>query len=200
MAAWMEIFIGENQRLMKTLVFVTQNLNKVEDAKRLLPDFEIKHVGFDVDEIQSLDMKKIVEHKLRQAYEKARRPCFVHDSSLSFDCLNGFPGPFIRYYLKDTVGVEKTCEIAKLFNQFGCQWTTVLGYFDGKKTTFFEETVKGAIPTEPRGTNGYDWDVIFIPEGEKRTFAEMTFEEKQSYAVTGKLLKKFEELLKLHNI
>jgi non-canonical purine NTP pyrophosphatase (RdgB/HAM1 family) len=184
---------------MKTLLFVTQNLNKVEDAKKLLPGFEIEHVDFDVDEIQSLDPHKIVEHKLKQAFEKVGRPCFVHDSSLSFDCLNGFPGPFIRYYLKDTVGVEKTCEIAKLFNQFGTEWTTVLGYFDGKETTFFEERVKGTIPPEPRGTNGYDWDVIFIPEGESRTFAEMSFEEKQSFAVTGKLLKKFEDFLNQTN-
>jgi non-canonical purine NTP pyrophosphatase (RdgB/HAM1 family) len=180
---------------MKTIVFVTQNLNKVEDAKKLLPEFEIEHIDFEVPEIQSLDPKEIAEYKIKFAYDKVQKPCFVMDASLFLDCLNGFPGPFIKWHFKHTVGADKTCEIAKLFNQFGCKWTTVLAYFDGKETHFLEETVSGKLPEKPRGTNGYEWDVIFIPEGDTRTFAEMTFEEKQSYAVTKKLMGRFKELL-----
>ena len=180
---------------MKTLVFVTQNHNKVSDTKKLLPEFTIEHVDFDVPEIQSLDPKEIVEHKLRFAFERVKKPCFVMDASLFLDCLNGFPGPFIKWYFEKTVGAEKTCKIATLFNQFGCNWTTVLGYFDGKETHFLEETVKGSIPKEPRGTNGYHWDTIFIPENEKRTFAEMTFEEKQAFAVTKNLLLRLKETI-----
>ena len=118
------------------------------------------------------------------------------DASLSLDCLNGFPGPFIKWWFEKTVGERKTCEIAKLFNEYGCQWTTVLGYFDGSETHFLEETVKGNLPEKSRGSNGYHWDTIFIPEGEVRTFAEMTFEEKQSFAVTGKLLERLREIVK----
>jgi XTP/dITP diphosphohydrolase len=180
---------------MKQLTFVTQNLNKVADAQKLLSDFEINHIDFDVPEIQSLDPREIVEYKLRFAYEHTKQPCFVMDASLFFDCLNDFPGPFIKWYYSKTVGAEKTCKIAEFFNQPGCHWTTVLGYFDGEQTHFFEETVQGTIPSEPRGSNGYDWDVIFVPEGETRTFAEMTFEEKQEYAVTKKLLAKFAEFI-----
>lgn len=183
---------------MKTIVFVTQNLNKVEDAKKLLPEFEIEHIDFEVPEIQSLDPREITEYKIKYAYEKVQKPCFVMDASLFLDCLNKFPGPFIKWYFKYTVGAEKTCQIAKLFSQYGCRWTTVLAYYDGKETHYLEETVNGKIPEEPRGTNGYEWDVIFVPEGENRTFAEMTFEEKQSYAVTKKLMKRFEELLTTH--
>lgn len=180
---------------MKTLVFVTQNLNKVEDAKKLLPEFEIEHVDFEVPEIQSLDPREVTEYKIKYAYEKLGKPCFVMDASLFLDCLNEFPGPLIKWFFKYTVGAEKTCQIAKLFNQYGCRWTTVLAYFDGNQTHFFEETVYGKIPESPRGENGYEWDVIFIPEGETRTFAEMTFEEKQTFAVTKKLLKKFSDAL-----
>lgn len=180
---------------MKNLVFVTQNKNKLADAQKLLPDFQIEHVDFEVPEIQSMDPKEIVVAKLRFAYELTQKPCFVMDASLFFDCLNGFPGPFIKWWFEKTVGDVKTCEIATLFNERGCQWTTVLGYFDGKETHFLEETVRGSIPNAPRGTNGYNWDTIFIPEGETRTFAEMTFEEKQSYAVTKKLLSRFQEML-----
>lgn len=113
------------------------------------------------------------------------------DTSLSLDCLNGFPGPFIKWYFSNTVGAEKTCQIASLFNQFNCRWSTVLGYFDGANTSFFEEFVDREISPEPSGTNGYDWDVIFIPKGNARTLAEMEFEEKQQYTPTKKLLIRF---------
>lgn len=179
---------------MKKLVFVTQNKNKLTDAQKLLSEFEIEHIDFEVPEIQSLDPKEIVKHKLEYAYDKVQKPCFVMDASLFLDCLDGFPGPFIKWWFEKTVGEEKTCQIAKLFNQYGCAWTTVLGYFDGKGTHFLEETIKGRLPETPRGMNGYHWDTIFIPEGETRTFAEMTFEEKQYYAVTKKLLNRLKEI------
>jgi non-canonical purine NTP pyrophosphatase (RdgB/HAM1 family) len=180
---------------VKKLVFVTQNQNKVNDAKKLMHNFDLEHVDFDVPEIQSLDTREIASYKIKYAYEKVQKPCFVMDASLFFDCLNGFPGPFIKWFFKYTVGAQKTCDIANFFNQHGCRWTTVLAYFDGQKTFFFEETIRGSIASTPRGTNGYEWDVIFVPEGETRTFAEMTFEEKQQYAVTKKLLHAFAQFL-----
>ena len=173
---------------MKTLVFVTQNKNKLADAQRILPEFEIEHVDFDVPEIQSLDPKEIIAHKLSYAYEKIGQPCFVMDSSLSLACLNGFPGPFTKWWFEKTVGEEKTCAIATLFGERGITWTNMLGYFDGRDTHYLEEVLKGALPETPRGTDGYHWDTIFIPEGETETFAEMGFERKQSYAPTKKLL------------
>lgn len=181
---------------LEKLVFVTQNPNKVADAKKLMPGFDIDHIDFEVPEIQSMDPREITEYKIKFAYERVQKPCFVMDASLFLDCLNGFPGPFIKWYYKNTVGAEKTCQIANLFKQPGCKWTTVLGYYDGQDTHFLQEDVKGKVPPTPVGTNGYDWDVIFIPEGEKRTFAQMTFEEKQEYAVTKKLLTRFDRLLR----
>lgn len=178
------------------LVFVTQNQNKVNDARKLLPEFDIQHIDFVVPEIQSLDVKEIIEYKLKYAYEQVKQPCFVMDASLELDCLNGFPGPFVKWYFSKTVGAEKTCQIGNLLNQRGCKWTTVLGYFDGKNSHFIEESVKGSLPEAPRGENGYDWDVIFIPEGQDKTFAQMTFEQKQKYALTTKLLTGLKELVK----
>ena len=179
----------------KKLIFVTQNLNKVEDAKKLLTQYSIKHINFEVPEIQSLNPREIIKHKLKFAYNKIKLPCFVMDTSLFINCLNGFPGPFIKWYFKDTVGAEKTCAIANLFNEYRCTWSTLLGYYNGEKTFFIEEKIEGIIPKEPKGDNGYDWDVIFIPKGQLRTLAEMTFEEKQKYAVTKKLLNKFQNII-----
>lgn len=172
---------------MKQLIFVTQNNNKLADAQKLLSEFEIEHIDFEVPEIQALDSKEIITHKLEYAFTRVQKPCFVMDASLELECLNGFPGPFIKWWFEKTVGEEKTCQIATLFRQYGCKWTNTLGYFDGSDTHLFEEMLEGTLPDKPRGKNGYHWDTIFIPQGEKRTFAEMTFEEKQSYAPTKKL-------------
>ncbi|MEK7099240.1 MAG: non-canonical purine NTP pyrophosphatase [Patescibacteria group bacterium] len=179
---------------MKKLVFVTQNKYKLEDARKLLPEFEIEHVDFDVPEIQSLDPKEIITHKLNIAYEKIGVPCFVMDSSLALDCLNGMPGPFIKWWFESTVGEEKTCKIATLFGERGIMWTNMLGYFDGRDTHYLEEILHGTLPETPRGTDGYHWDTIFIPQGETETFAEMGFERKQQYAPTKKLLQRLKEI------
>lgn len=181
--------------MVKTLVFVTRNKNKLADAQKLLPDFAIEHLDFDVPEVQSLDSKEIIRHKLAYAYEKIKKPCFVMDASLALDCLNGMPGPFIKWWFEHTVGEEKTCAIATLFGERGMTWTSTLGYFDGRDTHYLEETTQGTLPPTPRGTNGYHWDTIFIPDGETRTLAEMTFEEKQSHAPTRKLLERLRDLI-----
>ncbi len=182
---------------MSSIIFVTQNLNKVRDAQQLLPGIAVEHVDFDIPEIQSLDVKEVIEHKLTTAYARLfrRGPFFVMDAALAFDCLNGFPGPMIKYWFEKTVGEEKTCQIATLFNEYGCTWTHGLGYFDGAKSHFFVEETRGHIAESPRGDNGFHWDRIFIPEGETRTFAEMTFEEKQSFAPTGRLFKTLSSLI-----
>jgi non-canonical purine NTP pyrophosphatase (RdgB/HAM1 family) len=179
---------------VRTLVFVTGNLDKVEDAKKLLPEFKIEHIDFDIPEIQSHYLPDVVEKKATFAYEKVKKPLFVMDTGLFLDALNGFPGPFIRWFF-ETVGSEKICRIANTLKDPNCHWTTILAYHDGLKIRYLEENVVGTIPERPRGSGGYAWDNIVIPKGSKKTFAEMTFEEKQSFAVTKKLMDKFKELL-----
>lgn len=179
---------------MKSLVFVTSNKDKIKDAIKLLPEYKIEHVDFEVPEIQSFDIHEIVEHKINFAYERIHKPCYVQDTGLYLDCLNGFPGPLVRWYF-EVVGAEKICQIAHLLKNPKCHWTTVLGYHDGQKITYIEESVYGTLPKSPQGTGDYAWDNIVIPDGSDKTFSEMTFEEKQSYAVTKKLMDKFKDLL-----
>lgn len=57
---------------MNNLVFVTQNLHKVSDVQRLMPDFAIRHIDFVVPEIQLFVPKEIVQHKLTYAYNEVQ--------------------------------------------------------------------------------------------------------------------------------
>ena len=179
---------------MKKIVLVTQNKNKVEDFQKLMSEYVVEHVDFDIPEMQSFSPREIVENKLKFAFDKINIPCVVHDSSLFINSLNGFPGPFIKFFYH-IVGNRKITEICNLYEDKSCRWVSIMAVYDGENVQFIEESVEGKISDIPKGTHGYAWDPIFIPDGETRTLAEMTFEEKQKYAVTQKLVKKLEQII-----
>ncbi len=143
------------------LIFITQNPNKVQDAEKIITSFSINHVNFEVPEIQSLDPKEVIEHKLLFAYEKIQKPCFVMDASLFFDCLNWFPWPLIKFWFEKSVGAEKTCKICSLLDNNACKRTSTLWYYDWINKTFLEETIAWTIDPEPKWSNWYHRDTIF---------------------------------------
>ncbi len=183
--------------MSSSLIFATRNVHKVEDARKLLPDYDIQQVDFDIPEIQSMHIREIISAKLQYAYRQLLKPCFVMDASLSFQALEGFPGPLIRWFY-ETVGSEKIVRIIESLSDSRCTWETWLGYFDGSQEHYFSQALPGNVPPMPRGENGYHWDTLFIPEKETRTLAEMTFEEKQQYAPTRKLLGELRNHIEKH--
>lgn len=159
---------------MKPVTFITGNQNKVHYLEKYL-GYPIKHIKLDLDEIQSLDVRKIVEHKVRQAYEEIKEPALVEDGSLGFDALGGLPGPFVKFFVEN-MPLETMCTMLDGKDRKALARTT-FGYFDGKDITFFEGRLEGTISESPQGNNGWDWDKIFIPNGYNKTRAEFTDEE-----------------------
>ena len=82
---------------MQTITFITGNQKKADYLAQYL-GLNIEHVKLDLDEIQSLDLREIVEHKVRQAYAKVGKPVLVEDVSLIFSELGKLPGPFIKFF------------------------------------------------------------------------------------------------------
>jgi len=95
--------------IMENITFITGNAKKAEYLEKYL-GVPISHQKIDLDEIQSLDLKRIVEHKARQAYEILKRPVLVEDVSLEFMALGGLPGPFIKFFI-DNMSFETICSI-----------------------------------------------------------------------------------------
>ncbi len=149
-------------------------MNKVKYLEKYL-DHPIRHVKLDLDEIQSLDARAIVEHKVRQAYEFIKEPVLVEDGGLSFEALGRLPGPFIRFFNED-VPQETMCAMLNGLSRKAIARTT-FGYFNGTEVRFFEGELKGEIAHAPTGENGWDWDKIFIPEGYEVTRAQLNDEE-----------------------
>lgn len=160
----------------KDITFITGNQNKADYLAKYL-GFPVKHIKLDLDEIQSLDLKEIVEHKVRQAYEKIKGPVIVEDVSLEFEALKGLPGPFIKFFIEKEL-YQEMCEMVKGKSRKAIG-KCVLGYYDGENIKLFEGALAGHITERPIGDNGFGWDKIFIPEGYNVSRAELSEEDYQ---------------------
>ncbi len=159
---------------MKNITFITGNQNKADYLAKYL-GFPVKHLKLDLEELQSLDLKEIVEHKVKQAYEIVKEPVIVEDVSLEFSALGRLPGTFIKFFV-DEVPFETICS---MLNDKTRKATArcVFGYYDGNDLQLFESSLDGEIAESPSGENGYGWDKIFIPQGYTQTRASLNEED-----------------------
>ncbi len=175
-----------------TLYFITGNKDKFGEAKSIIDSIE--QIDFDLPEIQELEAKKIIEEKLNEAIaNNPGKEFFCEDTSLYIDCLNGLPGPLIKWFLKKLEN-KGIFELISKYENKNAIARTVIGYSDGKETVFFEEEIKGKI-VNPRGDTGFGWDPIFQPEGYDKTFAELGFEEKNKISMRKQALIKLKDYL-----
>lgn len=173
---------------MQEITFITGNQGKADYLAKYL-GHPVAHKKVDLDEIQSMNLKEIVEHKVRQAFEIIKSPVIVEDVALEFEALNGLPGPFIRFFV-DHIPFETICSMinGKTRNAVA---KCVFGYYDGNKLELFEGQLNGRIAETPAGENGFGWDRIFIPEGYDVTRASLNEDDdKKTYLQ----LKPFAEL------
>ena len=145
-------------------VFISGNQNKIDYLSKSL-GFELDHQKIDLDEIQSADPKVVIEHKVRQAYDLIKKPVLVEDTSLSFNALNGLPGPFVKFFVDAESGLENMCRMLDGFEDRSAYGSVIYGYYDGQNLHFFEGRLDGTIAQAPRGDGGYGWDKIFEPAG-----------------------------------
>lgn len=172
------------------LYFITGNKNKLLEIRSIfsdIPEIEIESLNLDLPEIQELDSKKVIQEKINIAKKEGLKNIFVEDTSLCFEYLNGFPGPLIKW-LYATAGPQKISEMVKPNNKATA--IVSIGYFDGLNIYFFDGRIDGKI-VSPRGDGRFAWDLIFMPEGYNKTFAEMSIEEKNKISMRQKAVFKF---------
>lgn len=177
---------------LKDLVVVTSNKNKLAEINEILGTNH-KVSTIDIQEIQSLDLDEVITSKAKAAFEKLKKPVLVTDVSLEIEALGGLPGPFAKFFL-NTLGAEKTVKLikGKLTNT---KVTDAVAIYDGKNLKIFKGTIPGYLVSKPRGKQGFGFDVVFIPKGHKKTYAEMTTKEKNKISHRAKALKKLKKYL-----
>jgi len=104
-----------------------------------------------------------------------KKPVVVEDTAFYIKEWKGFPGALVAWTVK-TIGIEGICKLVGKERSVTAE--ACVSYYDGKQMRTFCGSVKGKISKKPRGRKRFDWDRIFIPDGEKRTFSEMSLEEK----------------------
>lgn len=157
------------------LVFVTSRAEKAKEAERL--GFAVERLALDLPEPQALDPSRIVEEKAKTAYAALSRPVLVEDSGLLLDAWGGFPGALVKW-LEKSAGVAAIPRMLDAFDDRRATAVCAIAYTDGGEIVSSRGETRGAIAPAPRGSNGFGWDTIFVPEGDVRTFAEMSGADK----------------------
>jgi XTP/dITP diphosphohydrolase len=190
------------------IVFATRNKKKLEELKRITAGLPIVVLSLD-DYPNCPEVKEDKDTFEGNAIKKAVEVCgctgkiaLADDSGLEVDALNGAPGVYSARYAGANGNDVRNCEklLSGLQNvpdekrgaQFVC--CVALAFPDKTVKTFFG-FAKGRIGWGPKGKTGFGYDPVFIPEGKKTTFAEMSAEEKDKLSHRGKALDKLAEFI-----
>lgn len=161
----------------------TGSTNKVREFERILAT-PLTSSSIDLDEIQSIDIEKVCRRKAEAAFSALAHPVLVDDTGFELSALDGFPGPMVTWALKGGTSAilhrmlpPSADEAAKVVTAIGFAYEAGVHVFCG--------AVAGTVIAVPRGSNGFGFDDVFVPEGETRTLAEMSDAEKDAISPRG---------------
>lgn len=176
-----------------SITFVTGNQKKVEWMQKFLT-VPLEHAKVDLPELQSLDIREVVTHKAQEAYRQLQRPIIVEDTALVFLAFGQLPGPLVKWFLTQ-IGNEGMCRM--LHGETDRRGVAQVCYaiYDGEHMELFYNERTGIIPEEPRGDLGFGWDPIFIPDGQPKTWGEMTEAEQRATLLRRPPLEKIQAYL-----
>ncbi|MDD5192636.1 MAG: RdgB/HAM1 family non-canonical purine NTP pyrophosphatase [Candidatus Nanoarchaeia archaeon] len=177
---------------MENIYFITSNENKVKEAEAIL-NKKLERINLDVEEIQALEVEEVVKHKAKKAYQIIKNTVLVEDTGFYIEAWNNFPGALIKWMLR-SLGNKGICKALQDKNR-KVTVKTCYCLYDGKKFHIFIGQLKGKMPKKPRGKTNFGWDPIFIPENSKKTFAEMSAEEKNKISMRKLALEKLRKFL-----
>ncbi len=176
------------------LVFATNNQNKLKEVKQLLPAaielLSLNDIDCEDDITESgKTIRENAKIKSRYIYEKFGMNCFADDTGLEVDAIGGRPGVYSARFAGPACRSEDNInklliELKGIGNRKANFRTVISLIIDGKEEAF-EGVVNGVITNEERGSNGFGYDSVFMPEGFDMTFAEMSAQEKNEISHRG---------------
>lgn len=177
------------------LVFATNNLNKLKEVEKLIPEhitlLSLKDINCleDIPETQNTiegnAIQKAEYVKKRYGYD-----CFADDTGLEVEALNGEPGVFSARYAGEQRNADdnmnKLLTNLEDSNNRNAQFKTVIALHLNGKIKTFTGICKGEITIKKSGKDGFGYDPIFKAKGYNKTFAEIPLEEKNRIGHRGK--------------
>ena len=180
-----------SNKYMKSITFITGNAAKAEYLKEYFKQ-PFEHMKLDLPEIQSLDLREVVEDKAKRAFAIVKKPVLVEDVSLVLHGMKKLPGPFVKLF-ETALGDEVICTLATQIGDRRAHVEIMFALYDGKDMKIFNGEMDGRIAEEPAGESGFGWDVVFINDGYDVTRAQMGKDAWRSTGMRTKALVKMHE-------
>ncbi len=191
-----------------TLLAATNNQHKIEEIRAILSDIDGLEIvtpislGININPDENgTSFEQNAEIKARAFYEAARIPVIADDSGLEVDQLDGLPGINSARYAgidgNDKANREKLLSELNFSEHVIARFRCVICYFDGTQTIFASGKIEGQIISEERGSMGFGYDPIFIPDNYDITFAEMDSISKNNLSHRADALRQLRAALSL---
>jgi XTP/dITP diphosphohydrolase len=179
----------------KVIFFATNNINKFNEARKVLSRYKIAvgMIRVKTLEIQGESLEEIAKTSAIHAFQQCGLPLIVEDAGLFVEALNGFPGPYSSYVYK-TIGNEGLLKLMKKSANRRAKFQSVVAYLSEelKSPICFKGEILGEITEHVRkGCSGFGFDPIFKPANSQKTFAEMSIAEKNKFSHRAKAFRKF---------
>ena len=195
---------------MTSIVLATRNKHKIEEIKTILSDLPLQLLTLnDFPNVPPLKEEGTTfrENSLQKAeivYKHTKLPTLADDSGLEVFYLNGRPGVVSARYAGE--GATDDANNQKLLGQMmgvaprrrHAQFRALLTFLGDGTVETTEGICPGMLAESPRGTNGFGYDPIFLPDGFSRTYAELTAAEKNTISHRAKALATMKDILRRH--
>ncbi len=189
------------------IVFATNNAHKLSELRSIVGDkiriLSLNDIGChddipeDADTLEGNAIQKARWVKDRYGYD-----CFADDTGLEVDALDGAPGVHSARFAPG-VGHDALANMNLLLQKMEnktdrrARFRTIIALIQGNgKPRLFEGIVNGRIIDSPRGTEGFGYDPVFVPDGYDKTFAELSAEQKNSISHRGRATRALVAFLK----
>ena len=176
---------------MKEILFFSHNQKKIVEVKQIFKDSIIKIYNLNsfekIKEPNETGVTFSSNAKIKSKYGQKlfNMPCFADDSGFCVEALKNNPGVKSKRFLEKFSTNEKAFEyiisnVIKKKNNKACFVTAISLTLKDNHHIIFLGKINGTVSITPKGTNGFGYDPIFIPENHTKTFAEMKLEEKNT--------------------
>jgi XTP/dITP diphosphohydrolase len=191
------------------LAIASKNPHKLRELGRICRDWSVEWLTVQNHPGPWPDVDEPHDTYLHNALEKARAvagvlgvPAIADDSGIEVDALDGGPGPRSARFageeasdadnLAKLIGLVADMEPDTRTARYRC--VAAIAWPDGR-TMHAEGTCEGTLIRQPRGDRGFGYDPVFVPQGERRTMAELGDEEKDAISHRGRAFRALAELL-----
>ena len=195
----------EENTLLK-LCFASNNKYKLEEIRRVLSDprvalYTLEEMGIREELPENGNtLEYNAWQKANHVYSMHGLNCFADDTGLEVEALGGEPGVYSARYAGEqataSMNVEKLLNAMEGKSNRNARFRTVISLMMNATEYRFEGIVNGRIAESPKGSGGFGYDPVFIPEGENRTFAEMSLDEKNKMSHRARAIENMVRFLK----